>query len=68
MVDFRKISVPERLELIEAIWESIAEDADSIVLSDADKQRLEERLDAFYINPEPGQPVSETLEELRNRL
>jgi putative addiction module component (TIGR02574 family) len=68
MADFRKLSIPERLELIEEIWESIADDADNVVLSEAQKQQLEERLDAFYVNPEPGQPPSETIEELRDRL
>jgi putative addiction module component (TIGR02574 family) len=68
VVDFQQLSVLERLDLIEAIWESIADEADSIVLSEAQKAELDERLDSFYINPEPGQPPSETIEDLRNRV
>jgi putative addiction module component (TIGR02574 family) len=68
VVDFRRLNIPERLELIEEIWESIADEADRVVLSEAQKQRLEEQLDAFYVNPEPGQPLSETIEVLRERL
>ena len=68
MADFHNLSIPDRLELIEAIWQSIAEDADGFVMTHEQQQRLEEQLDAFYINPEPGQPVSETLETLRDQL
>ncbi len=68
MTDFRTLSIPERLELIEEIWNSIADDAHGIVLTDAQKQQLEQRLDAFYLNPPPGQPVSAAIEDLQKLL
>ncbi len=67
MADFQNLSIPERLELIEQIWDSIAKDADHIVMTTAQQQHLEEQLESFYAGPEPGQPVSETVEALRGR-
>jgi putative addiction module component (TIGR02574 family) len=53
LADFRDLSIPYRLELIEEIWDSIALDTDDtndtdgandVVLSEAQKQRLDERV------------------------
>ncbi len=33
-IDYRKLSIPERLELVEDIWDSIAQDAEAFPLSD----------------------------------
>lgn len=43
--DIRQLSVSERMALVEQIWDSIAEDQDSVGLTDAQKAELDRRLE-----------------------
>lgn len=54
--DYHKLSVAERLELVEDLWDSIAQDADldTLPLSEEDKQLLDERLAEHEKDPDPG--------------
>ena len=45
------LTVPEKLQLIEEIWDSVAIDAEEIVLSQSQKEELDRRL-ASYQNLE----------------
>lgn len=58
--DYRRLSIAERLELVEDIWDSIAADADAdaLPLTDAERALLEERLAEHAANPGPGEPWS----------
>ncbi len=51
-IDYRKLSIPERLELVEGIWDSIAQDAEVFPLSDEQKAELDRRLEAHRRDPE----------------
>ena len=62
--DFRKLPVPERLELVEILWDSIAADADQLLLTDQQAEELARRLADHERNPSEG--VS--WPELRDRL
>ena len=62
--DLRKLTVPERLELVESLWESIAADADQLLLTDRQAAELDHRLAVHDANP--GEGVS--WNELRDRL
>lgn len=57
-VDFRRLSVAERLELVEEIWDSIAADADDEILplSDSERALLDSRLAEREANPGVGAP------------
>ncbi len=59
-----ELSVPERLRIVEDIWDSIAEDSDHLEISDDLKAELDRRMDAYEKNPHEGVPW----EELRDRL
>jgi len=61
--DILKLSVPERLGLIDTIWDSIADDAD-LPLTDAQRQELDRRLDHYAVNP----PPLSSWEEVRARI
>jgi putative addiction module component (TIGR02574 family) len=49
-----QLSVAQRILLVEEIWDSIAADAEQAPLSEAQKQDLERRLDAYSKNPKAG--------------
>lgn len=61
------LSVPERILLVEDIWDSIAEIPEEVSLSAAQKQELELRLAAYHQNPNAGSPWSAVRERIRNR-
>jgi putative addiction module component (TIGR02574 family) len=62
--DIRKLSVDDRLELIGDIWETL-DDADGLdLLTDEQRQMLDERFEAHRRAPETSIPW----EEVRARL
>lgn len=54
MHDILKLSVPERILMVEAIWDSIADNCENMELSDEAKLLLDERLGAHQENPDEG--------------
>ncbi len=62
--DVLKLSVPERIQLVEDIWDSIVEIPEQVTLTDAQAAELERRLEAFQKNPGEGSPWSIVKERL----
>ncbi|MFZ2632849.1 MAG: addiction module protein [Desulfosalsimonadaceae bacterium] len=54
--DILNLSVSERIQLVEDIWDSIAQVTDSIELSEAQRVELDKRLDAYRRDPSQGSP------------
>jgi putative addiction module component (TIGR02574 family) len=54
-----KLPVPERIRLVEAIWDSIAAAPDALELSDAEREELDRRWEAFERDPSVGSPWSD---------
>ena len=54
-----QLPVEERLKLVEALWDSIAEFPEALELTAAQKQELDRRLAAYEQDPEAGVPWSE---------
>ena len=54
MQDILKLSIPERILMVEAIWDSIDKKDEQLELSAETKQLLDERLEAHKSNPEEG--------------
>ena len=54
--DALTLSIPERIQLVEDIWDTIAVDAGSIELTEDEKKIINERLNACHQNPESGSP------------
>ncbi len=50
----KAMSVPERILVVEEIWDSIAAEQDSIPLTVAQRDELDRRLDAFDVSPDEG--------------
>ena len=61
------LSVTERIQLVEDIWDSIAEVPETVSLSDEQKAELDRRLDAYYQNPDEGSPWGVVREQIRGR-
>ena len=63
--DALKLSVPERIELVGDIWDSIAAVPEAVPLSEAQKQELGMRLEAHRRDPRAGSPWEEVKARLR---
>ncbi len=55
-IDTLILSIPERIQLVEDIWDSIAIEADAIELTEQEKKIIDERLEAYHRNPDLGSP------------
>lgn len=64
MSEILKLSVSERIQLVEDIWDSIAADPDTLPLTDEQRAELDDRIDDAEANPGQGRPWS----EVRDRL
>ena len=62
--DLLELPVEERLKLVEALWESVAECPEALELTVAQKEELDRRLAAYERDPHAGVPWA----ELKQRL
>ena len=65
--DVLGLSVPERIQLVEDIWDSIAELPEEVPLTDEQKAELDRRLDAYHQNPNEGSPWGVVRERIRSK-
>jgi putative addiction module component (TIGR02574 family) len=63
--DILSLSVPERIQLVEDIWDSIAELPEEVPLTEEQKAELDRRLDAYHQDPTGGTPWEEVRERIR---
>jgi putative addiction module component (TIGR02574 family) len=66
--DILKLSVSERILIVEAIWDSIAEGERQIELSSEAKQMLDERLELHRNNPSEGSSWNDVKARIKNQL
>jgi putative addiction module component (TIGR02574 family) len=62
----KKLSVSERIVLVEEIWDSIAEDNGCFELTESQKEELDRRLASFHANPSLGRTWDEIKAEFLN--
>jgi putative addiction module component (TIGR02574 family) len=65
--DILRLSVSERIQLVQDIWESIGEVPDSVSLTDEQKAELDRRLDAYHMDPNAGSPWSIMRERFKSQ-
>ena len=65
--DILNLSVSERIQLVQDIWDSIAEVPDSVALTDEQKAELDRRLEAYHRDPNAGSPWSVVRERFKSR-
>lgn len=54
----------ERLQLVEAIWDSLIEVPEAVPVSDEVREELDRRLAAYYADPASARPWEEIKAEL----
>lgn len=62
-----KLSLEDRLELVEDIWDSIRAEADALLLTPAQRDELDRRLAAHEADPSAGEDWDEVLTRLRRK-
>jgi len=65
--DIIELSVAERIQMVEDIWDSIAAVPEAVLLSEGQKLELDHRLKAYHLNPDAGSPWTEVRERILNR-
>ena len=59
------LSVAERIQLVEDIWDSIVSAPEALCLSEAQKQELDRRLEAYRRDPASGSPWDQVKARIR---
>lgn len=65
--DYRKLPIPERIQLVEDIWDSIAEDARTLPLTDEQRAELDRRWAEHEADPSSAIPWDQVRDELQER-
>lgn len=64
--DIRELSVAERIQLVEDIWDSIATTPETLPLTDSQRQELDRRLQSHQENPNAGSSWDEVKARLQS--
>lgn len=67
LADVLHLSVSERIQLVEDIWDSIAATAPPASLSDAQRAELDRRLKSHGEDPQAGTPWAQVRREITER-
>ena len=65
--DILDLSVSERIQLVQDIWDSIAQVPESVPLTEEEKAEIDRRLDAYHRNPNAGSPWLLVQERIKSR-
>jgi len=61
------LSIPERIQLVEDIWDTIATEAEAIELTEDEKRIIDQRLEAYHRNPDLGSPWEDVYKRILSR-
>lgn len=67
VTDTLSLSIPERIQLVEDIWDSIVAHVDEVELTDEEKILIDERLESFHSNPQKTSSWDEVFMRIVNR-
>lgn len=65
--DILQLSIAERIQLVEDIWDSIAVVPEAVPLTEEQKAELDRRLESYQANPDEGISWQELKDKLRQR-
>lgn len=68
MQDILKLSISERILMVEAIWNSISENSEQTELSHETKELLDNRLDAHNTNSNEGDSWEDVKVRIKKQL
>ena len=66
-IDYTHLTVSERIQLVEEIWDSISTSPEVLELTDAQREELERRLAEHRENPDSAIPWEEVRKDLMSR-
>ena len=66
--DLLTLPLAERLELVQTLWDSIAAEQSAPELSDADRQLIEKRMEAYLADGDPGLDAEAVLDAIEQSL
>ena len=66
--EFDNAPKSQRIAFVQELWDRIAQDPDQVPIPEEHIRILDERLNAYQANPQPGRPWNEVREELLARL
>lgn len=64
--DVLSLSVSERIQLVEDIWDTIAEIPEEVALTAEQETELDRRLDLYRQHPDKGSPWETVRERIRS--
>ena len=67
LADILQLSVSERIQLVQDIWDTIATAPENLALSDAQQEELDRRLESYRQNPESGASWNEVKERISSQ-
>ncbi len=65
--DTLDLSIPERIQLVEDIWDTIAAQAAYVELTAEEKKIIDERLEAYHRNPTLGSPWEDVFKRIARK-
>lgn len=60
-VDTLDLSIPERIQLVEDVWDTITIEADRVKLTKEEKKIIDKRLESYHRNQDLGLPWEDVL-------
>ena len=60
-----KLSIPEKIMMVETIWDNIAAENSKLELSKEEELLLDERLSSYRKNPKRAKPWKKFIKELK---
>jgi putative addiction module component (TIGR02574 family) len=67
VADILELPIAERVQLVGAIWDSIAAAPDALPLTEWQRQELDRRLAEFEADPDSGSTLEEVFTRIRRR-
>jgi len=64
ITDTLNLSIPERIQLVEDIWDTITAEADRVELTEEEKKIIDERLKAYHHDPNLGSPWEDVFKRI----
>jgi putative addiction module component (TIGR02574 family) len=65
--EIRKLSVAERIQLVEDIWDSIAASQAEVPLTEAQREDLDRRIEAYEADPDAGSSWEDVEKRIQGR-
>ncbi len=65
--ELKRLSIAERILIVEELWDSIADEQEKLELTDAQRDELDRRLADYHSSPDDGYSWDEVKRIIRER-